>query len=59
MKVNTTLNKRREVEGKLYDDSFSLGFVEKFVEVMRLRKKLSKVNSEIQAKNWSNCWTFL
>ena len=25
MKVNTTLNKRREVEGKLYDDSFSLG----------------------------------
>ena len=59
MKVNTTLNKRREVEGKLYDDSFSLGFVEKFVEVMRLRKKLSKVNSEIQAKSWSNSWTFL
>ena len=59
MKVNTTLNKRREVEGKLYDDSFALGFVEKFVEVMRLRKKLSKVNSEIEAKSWSNSWTFL
>ena len=59
MKVNTTLNKRREIEGKLYDDSFSLGFVEKFVEVMRLRKKLSKVNSEIEAKSWSNSWTFL
>ena len=42
MKVNTTLNKRREIEGKLYDDSFSLGFVEKFVEVMRLRKKFLK-----------------
>ena len=58
-KVNTTLNKRREIEGKLYDDSFSLGFVEKFVEVMRLRKKLSKVNSEIEAKSWSNSWTLL
>jgi len=41
MKVNTTLNKQREIEGKLYDDLFSLGFVEKFVEVMRLRKKIS------------------
>jgi len=59
MKVNTTLNKRREVEGKLYDDSFALGFVEKFVEVMRLWKKLSKVNSEIEVKSWSNSWTFL
>ena len=49
MKVNTTLNKRREVEGKLYDDLFSLGFMEKFVEVMRLWKKLSKVNSELDS----------
>ena len=38
MKINTTLNKRREEEIKHDDDSFSLDFVEKFVEVMRLRK---------------------
>ena len=49
IKINTTLNKRREEELKHYNDSFALGFVEKFVEVMRLRKKLAKVHSEIQA----------
>ena len=59
IKINTTLNKRREEELKHYNDSFALGFVEKFVEVMRLRKKLAKVHSEIQAKNWSNSWSFM
>ena len=29
------------------------------MEVMRLRKKLAKVHSEIQAKNWSNSWSLL
>ena len=29
------------------------------MEVMRLRKKLAKVHSEIQAKNWSNSWSFM
>ena len=59
IKINTTLNKRTEEELKHYNDSFALGFVEKFVEVMRLRKKLAKVHSEIQAKNWSNSWSFM
>ena len=59
IKINTTLNKRREEELKHYNDSFALGFVEKFVEVMRLREKLAKVHSEIQAKNWSNSWSFM
>ena len=54
MKINTILNKRRAGEIKHYDDSFSLGFVEKFVEVVRLRKQLSKVRSEIQTKHWSS-----
>ena len=59
MKINTILNKRRAGEIKHYDDSFSLGFVEKFVEVMRLRKKLSKVPAEIQTKNWSSSFSFM
>ena len=42
LKINTTLNKRREEEVKSYDDTCSLGFVEKFVEVMRLRGKTCK-----------------
>ena len=40
LKINTTLNKRRENEPLSYAAEFSMGFVEKFVEIMRFRKNL-------------------
>ena len=41
------------------DADISMGFVEKFVEVMRLRKKLSKISTEIKANNWFTAWSLL
>ena len=36
-----------------------MGFVEKFVEVIRLQKKLPKISAEIKANNWSTAWFLL
>jgi hypothetical protein len=33
--------------------SLELGFVDKFVEVFRLRNKLEKISAEIAEKKWS------
>ena len=41
------------------DALVSMGFVEKFCEVMRLRKTLSKISAEIKAHNWSTSWCFI
>ena len=59
LKTNTTLNKRREEVAKNIEEINALGFVEKFVEVMRLRKKLAKVSTDIIAKSWSSSWSFM
>ena len=37
----------------------SLCFVEKFVEVVRLRMKISKISGEIKSKDWSNAWSLI
>ena len=59
-KITTTLNKRREGDELLPSDAdISMGCVEKFVEVMRLQKKLSKISAEIKANNWSTAWSLL
>ena len=51
-KITTALNKKREGEELLHSDAdISMGFVKKFVEVMRLRKKISKISAEIKADN--------
>ena len=36
-----------------------MGFVDKFVEVFRLRNKLNKIFAEITEKNWSLQWSFM
>ena len=49
-KMMTTLNKKREVEVSSSDANISMGFVEKFVEVVRLRMKISRISGEIKQK---------
>ena len=39
--------------------SLELGFVDKFVEVFRLRNKLDKISAEITEKKWSQQWSFM
>ena len=34
------------------DSNNALGFVEKFVEALRLHKKLAKTSAEIMGKDW-------
>ena len=59
-KIKTTLNKKREEDELLPSDAdISMGFVEKFVEVMRLRKKISKISAEIKADNWSSALSLI
>ena len=58
-KMMTTLNKKREVEVSSSDANISMGFVEKFVEVVRLRMKISKISGEIKTKDWSTAWSFI
>ena len=36
-----------------------LGFLDKFVEVFRLRSKLNKISAEITEKGWSQHWSFM
>ena len=59
-KFATPLNKRREVEKLSFPDAdVSMGFVNKFCEVMRLRKKIVKISAEIKAHEWSYSWSFI
>ena len=36
-----------------------MGFVDKFVEVFRLRTKLNKMSAEMTEKGWSQHWSFM
>ena len=38
------------------DESISMGFVEQFVEVFKLRSKLTTISAEISEKKWSPSW---
>ena len=58
-KIATTLNKKREVEVLSSDSNISMGFVEKFIEVVRLRMKISRISGEIKANDWSTAWSLI
>jgi hypothetical protein len=58
-KLQTTINKKREVEVSSPDADISMGFVEKFIEVIRLRTKISKISGEIKSKDWTTAWSFI
>ena len=58
-KMTTTLNKKREVDVSSSDSNIFMGFIEKFVEVIRLRMKISKISGEIKTKDWSTAWSFI
>ena len=34
-------------------------FVDKFIEILRLRNKLTKISAEISEKKWSQSWSFM
>ena len=53
MRTIATINKRREEDMKYGDERISMGFVEKFVEVLRLRNKFANFSAEISEKKWS------
>ena len=36
-----------------------MGFVDKFCEAMRLRKKVSQISAEMKAHKWSYSWSFI
>ena len=59
LKLCTTLNKRIQKETISDNSSFEMGFVDKFVEVFRLRDKLNKISAEITEKKWSQQWSFM
>ena len=59
LKLCTTLNKKIQKEIISDNSSFEMGFVDKFVEVFRLRNKLNKISAEITEKNWSLRWSFM
>ena len=59
LKLCTTLNKKIQKEIISDNSSFEMGFVDKFVEVFRLRNKLNKISAEITEKNWSLQWSFM
>ena len=59
LKLCTTLNKRKDEDIKLCDSSFQMGFVDKFVEIFRLRNKLNKISAEVSEKRWSQHWSVM
>ena len=59
LKLCTTHNKKKDEDIKLCDSSFEMGFVDKFVEIFRLRNKLNKISAEVSEKKWSQHWSFM
>ena len=59
LKLCTTLNKKIQKEIISDNSSFKMGFVDKFVEVFRLRTKLNKISAEMTEKGWSKHWSFM
>ena len=47
LKLCTTHNKKVNEDTKLSDSSFDMGFVDKCVEIIRLRNKLNKISAEM------------
>ena len=54
-----TINRMKEEEMKCRDSSIEMGFEDKFVEIFRLRNKLTKISAEISEKKWSQSWYFM
>ena len=57
-RLHTVLSKK-ENDRLIIDEETSetgLGFVDKFVSIFNIRKKLEKARSEIKAKNWCNSY---
>ena len=60
LKLCTTLNKKaKEETTAIATSSVELGFVDKFVEVFRLRTRLNKISADVAEKKWSNQWSFM
>ena len=59
LKLCTTFNKKGQKDITSDNSSFEMGFVDKFVEVFRLRTKLNKMSAEITEKGWSQHWSFM
>ena len=54
LKLCTTLNKKaKEDTTAIASSSVELGFVDKFVEVFRLRTRLNKISADVTEKKWS------
>ena len=54
-----TLNKRIQKETISDNSSFEMGFVDKFVEIFRLRDKLNIISAEMTETKWSQQWSFM
>ena len=51
--------KAKEDTTALATSSVELGFVDKFVEVFRLRTRLNKISADVAEKKWSKQWSFM
>ena len=60
MKLCTTLNKKAKAETTaIATSSVELGFVDKFVEVFRLRTRLNKISADVAENKWIKQWSFM
>ena len=58
-KLCTTINKRIQNIKSTDTSSLELGFVDKFVEVFRLRNKLERISADVMQDKWSQQWQFM
>ena len=59
LKLCTTINKRIQNIKSADTSSLELGFVDKFVEVFRLRNKLERISADVMQDKWSQQWQFM